>query len=264
MNIYLQNKTFTFAHSMDETPSLNTFHAHIHNEYEILYIISGDCSHVIEDKVYKLKKNDLIIVRPGKYHFIQIDSSIPYERYNLLLNPQFVPPKILESLCEAELLSCMHNNLINDIFSRLDYFYSALNEQAFEDIFSALVKELLYCISLHKSPANQTYTDNPVLSQILNYIEQNLCRIDSVRDVAEANYLSEAYIFKIFKMHLKTSPHKYICGKRLTLAQKLIRRGVRPTTAAEQCGFYNYTTFYKSYIKYFGNAPSQDYLRLTD
>ena len=63
-----------------------------HNFYflvcELLYIANGDATHLIEERKYKLKKGDLIIIRPFHYHFIQIDSSADYERYNILFDPK--------------------------------------------------------------------------------------------------------------------------------------------------------------------------------
>jgi len=68
-------------------PTRDQFSAHVHSSYELLYILSADATYIIEGRKYKLKKDDLIIVRPGNYHLIQFDSREPYERYNVLFDP---------------------------------------------------------------------------------------------------------------------------------------------------------------------------------
>ena len=52
------------------------------------------------------------------------------------------------------------------------------------------------------------------------------------------------------------SPKQYIISKRLAKARKMIRRGERPTAVSAECGFGDYTTFFRNYKKYFGYSPS--------
>ena len=61
-----------YNHTVRKSPSSKAFSGHSHNLYEIIYIINGDASYIIEGKKYKLKSGDLIITRPRKYHLIQI------------------------------------------------------------------------------------------------------------------------------------------------------------------------------------------------
>jgi len=76
-------------HELTYTPPCNAFYMHTHRQYELIYFLSGDASHVIEDRKYKLKKGDLILIRPSKYHFIEINSSVEYERYSILFSLHF-------------------------------------------------------------------------------------------------------------------------------------------------------------------------------
>lgn len=261
-NIRYEDKNFSFIHNTTERPMLDSFHMHVHNEYEIIYVVSGDCSYVLEDKIFKLKKNNLIVISPGKYHFLQIDgSSTTYERYNILIDPLTQTANNIDSLENFELLDCTNDSLITDIFKRLDYYYNELNSDQFADILGSIMKELVYCINIHKSNLQHVdaHTQNAIVTKILAYIEQHLTTLSGIKEVAEANYVSDAYLFRLFKKHLKISPHKYVNDKRLILAQKMIRLGTRPTVAYEKCGFSGYTTFFKSYVKYFGHAPSADF-----
>jgi AraC-like DNA-binding protein len=45
--------------------------------------------------------------------------------------------------------------------------------------------------------------------------------------------------------------------KRLLLAQKLLSAGEKATAVCEQCGFGDYTTFYRNYTSFFGQLPSE-------
>ena len=77
-----------YRHKKSENVKIGTFSIHTHNTFELIYFLGGNATHVIEDRKYKLKKGDLIIVRPFQHHFIQIDTPGYYERYNILFDPQ--------------------------------------------------------------------------------------------------------------------------------------------------------------------------------
>ena len=89
MNDYIfTSDKIIFKHKISEDLSHNAYSMHTHNAYELIFFVDGDASHVIEDRKYKLKKGDLILIRPLSYHFIQIEGKAKYERYNILFDPE--------------------------------------------------------------------------------------------------------------------------------------------------------------------------------
>ena len=44
---------------------------HSHNFYEIMLLLSGECTHVIEDKKYKMKRGSFVFMLPGENHFFE-------------------------------------------------------------------------------------------------------------------------------------------------------------------------------------------------
>ena len=76
-----------FNHVSTQRQSHATTGSHAHNSYELLYFNSIDATYIVEDKKYKLKKDDLVIVRPHDYHIIEFDSTGHYDRYNVLFDP---------------------------------------------------------------------------------------------------------------------------------------------------------------------------------
>ena len=60
------------------------------------------------------------------------------------------------------------------------------------------------------------------------------------------------------KSELMKTPKKYITEKRLLYAQNQIKKGRRPTDVSVECGFDDYTTFYRNYCAEFGRPPSAE------
>ncbi len=248
-----------FKHEISDNLPCNAYSMHIHNNYEVIFFLEGNATHVIEDRKYKLKKGDLILIRPFKYHFIQIDAPARYNRYDILFDPK---RNMIESVKlipkDLEVINVSGNKIIEDIFQKCDIYRQNSDWDTFEKILSHLLSELFYNLSLFPQQFSETTaTLSPLISKALKYTNDNLCSIAGIDEIAEHLFVSESYLFRLFQKELHQTPKKYIMEKRLLLAQKMIRDGQKPTAVFEQCGFCDYTTFYRNYITFFGHSPSE-------
>ena len=68
-----KNIALHYDHLAIQTPydKPELFMMHSHNTYELLYFEKGEATYVIENRKYRLHKNDLIFIRPLKYHYIE-------------------------------------------------------------------------------------------------------------------------------------------------------------------------------------------------
>ena len=248
-----------FKHEISEDLSCDTYSMHTHNAYELIYFLEGDATHVIEDRKYKLKKGDLILIRPFRYHFIQIDAPSKYERYDILFDIEKHAVKSAGLIPEdMEVVNLLGNPIAQDIFRKCDLYYQSCDRGTFEKLLSHLLSELFYNIKLFPQPLSKESTVlSPLISKALKYINENLCKLAGIEEIASHIFVSESYLFRLFQKELHQTPKKYIMEKRLLLAQKMISAGEKPSVVCEHCGFCDYTTFYRNYVMFFGHAPSE-------
>ena len=248
-----------YNHHVVKNPSGKSFSGHSHNQYEILYFLSGDATHVIEDKRYKLKPGDLIIARPSKYHFIQMDSLADYERHNILFYHKRLgidTSPIPEGL---DVVRIEGDGIIADIFAKLDHYSRCFEKERFMDVAKLLIQEIIYNLPLTERTSNEGFAViNPLLSEALAYIADNLFTIKDISEVAGAVFVTESYLYRLFKKELFKTPKKYLTEKRLLHAQNRLKKGARPTDVAAASGFDDYTTFYRNYVLHFGKSPSDE------
>ena len=69
-------------------------------------------------------------------------------------------------------------------------------------------------------------------------------------------YLSRSQFGRVFKNITGTSPWDYITAKRLIAAKSMIEKGAGAKKAADDCGFGDYSNFYRAYVKRFGKKPT--------
>ncbi len=248
-----------YKHEVSENLPCDTYSMHTHSAYELIYFLDGDATHVIEDRKYKLKKGDLILIRPLSYHFIQIDTPAKYERYNILFDADrhgIESVKLIPD--DLEVVNLRGNEIADDIFRKCDIYRKSCGDDVFERLLSHLLSELFYNVAMLPHPLPQKVSAvSPLISRALKYTNENLCTLKDIDEIAEHLFISESYLFRLFKKELHQTPKKYILEKRLLMAQKMIASGISPTAACEKCGFSDYTTFYRNYRSFFGSSPAK-------
>lgn len=104
---------------------------------------------------------------------------------------------------------------------------------------------------------NSTEIRNKIVSQIRNYVKNNLEKTFTCRDIANSMYLNSDYISRIFHRETGTTLKDYIIGERMETAQKLINSTKLPIgIIAAKVGFSNFSHFSQVYKKTFGITPS--------
>ena len=143
------SNTIFYKHEKSEHVEIDTFSMHTHNAYELIYFLGGNATHVIEDRKYKLKKGDLIIVRPFQHHFIQIDTPGDYERYNILFDPQKHGIESISLLSnETEVINLNQNAYAKGIFEKIDTYRQRCDDENFSSLLAHMISELFYVIYL--------------------------------------------------------------------------------------------------------------------
>ena len=95
-----------------------------------------------------------------------------------------------------------------------------------------------------------------ILQQSLDYIEDNLQSLSGIDEICRQIGVSKSYLYRLFQVDLQTTPKAYIMEQRLNLARQEIILGAKATAVYTQCGFTDYSTFFRAYKKHFGYPPT--------
>lgn len=101
-------------------------------------------------------------------------------------------------------------------------------------------------------------TKDTVADRIAEFIGENYQKELSLEMLAEEFHFSKNHIINLFKKEYKTTPFEYIRNYRLKKAEWLLE--VTPKTAeqiAMECGFQDYSCFYKAFRCRNGLSPNE-------
>ena len=258
-DIRFDHKNVSFCYSRKPSVEKRDMHPY----HEILYYIDGDATFICESFRKKLSPKTLLIIPREHFHYFQIDSPSRFERLKISLSViegfENTVSRITDSVRLFENLDGVCGALLDDLCDSLGGDID--NERAR----AMAMGTLLFLLSrLDKSATLLPREINEeldregenMISNILRYIDENLTKDISAENIAKYMNISSSTLSHIFKKHLGISLHQYIIQKRLITAQRLISEGGNPTTVCIDCGYGDYSSFYKAYVKMFGSSPS--------
>lgn len=248
---------FTFYHAISDN---NSFESHSHLFVEMLLFLRGDAYHVVEDRKYRLNKNDFVLIRPKVFHYIDMISDSEYERYIIQFDPSILDGIDCEKIfSRINVINCPEKSIINNNIHKMEYYQKCFDREKFLSVSTMLIKEIFYNLSEIDDNANNAQIQlGPLLSEVLYYINENLHTIRDLSEVSDALHVSQSYIHRMFRHHIKITPKKYITDKRLLEARAAILAGEKPSEIYAEVGFQEYSTFYRCYKQKFGYSPSME------
>ena len=117
----------------------------------------------------------------------------------------------------------------------------------------------LFCLFYRMNDHPQSDIPKPentgLLDQILNYIELHLSEDLSLASISAQFMVSQSTVSQLFKKQLDTGFYKIVTQRRLIESKNLINSGFPLKEVAEQCGFCDYSVFYKAFVKEYGISP---------
>ena len=246
----------SFAHKDAYTSSpKDEFTKHMHYFYEILYFKCGEAEFHVEDHMRVLVPDDIVLIKPGQFHFADINPDLPYERYVLKLPEEALPPYLCERLRGAGNFFSSARDLL-PLFERFDAAFDQFEEEEMRIAGISAIWEILLRLSKKENDCDDKNED-PFLNAVLNYIEEHLSERLTLESLAQALNYSESYVASRFREGMKVSIISYIRGKKIMAAHALIQHGMKPNEAAIAMGFVDYSTFYRDYRKLLGESPSK-------
>ena len=254
------------GHSLTPQPDPDNFRLHTHADAEVYYFIRGGGIFHIEGSIYPLEPGDLLVMQPAESHYIELDCSQIYERKmihfdmdilravdskGVLLRPFFDRAPGKQNLYKAFQFRGG---------SPEHYFDTMLSSEPDPrvSVFAGLVP-LLHELCAVKS----RQTEEPELApdtveyQILRYLNENITQPITLQDICQRFFISRSQLCRLFRGATGVTVKHYLTVKRLVYARQRIEAGEPATHAYLQCGFSDYSSFYRAYVKHYGVAPTK-------
>ncbi|MBQ8202862.1 MAG: AraC family transcriptional regulator [Clostridia bacterium] len=252
-NIFRETKS-SISFFLCDTPD---YPAHIHDDIELVFTVSGAGTAFCDGKRYEVKPNSFFIAFPNQVHHYTDFSEGVY--IVLIIKPSrlfsftnvFLEGVPTSALCQFD------ENEGEDITGLLKSALKEQEKEAESPIVTALITavfgKLLRFYHIEKSKVSK----NSVL-QILEYCANHYKEEISVESVAKALKISRSCVSHVFSKRICINFCDYINSLRLGNAVGLLKsKSYSVTEIADMSGFPSVRTFNRAFRKRYGSSPSE-------
>ena len=251
-------------HRNTDKPENHTLH--INNYLELYVFVRGNHQYIVENRLYELKRGDMILIHPRQVHKALPLQTCEYERFYLLLDADVFSGLAVDPL--KPILSAISHkgNLISpdpqtrEEVLRLLYGIRDSVERQDGQLWALGAVLALLDICSHQlrlvQPGPETISSVPeLLKKILDYVTRNAPSIQSVAQIAHDLGMTPQYLSTYFSRQIGTPLKIYVQAKKIALAKDLLDQGADVTTACFDCGFNDCSYFIRVFKKYIGVTP---------
>lgn len=236
---------------------------HYHDFYEIVYVYSGGCAHVINGVSQPFSTGDIILLYPGTSHYFKdqqpntsvISLSVKKEEMERFIYPYARDERFAKNT--------------DPITIHLDLSEQRNVQNAYLPIISA-PKELeeAYCKILLGVVVPMFYSKNiisidnkvgapPAFSLLLSAMmePENIKR--GIDAMVEISNFSHSHLCRMFKKYMNVSPHQYITSLRMNYAFDLVTSSdVSFEAIAESIGYASFSHFSHKFKDTYRKTPA--------
>ena len=247
---------------------------HYHEYIEFLYGIEGTATVLVGNNVYKMEKDDLIMINAREPHTVYTENT--YARYHVI---KFLP-KILYSHCQSifgvrYLLPLWQKEISflpvlradesrgSDVGRLINEIMTEWNEKPFgyELVMKSNLMQVFVWLLRNRCPVSKIFDSSvsknleKILQRVLEEAEKHLADW-TAEDAAKYANLSYSYFSRSFKQMFGISFSSYMESMRLREAERLLlTTDFEITEISYRIGFASTSHFIERFRKSFGYSP---------
>lgn len=245
------------------------YETHDHSAVEVVLTLEGMVTYTIEDKIYQVRKGEILIVPPDTLHSLTMGEES--SRYLFLFEPDaimtmrdiksmamyFNKPFHLRDGSDAHVQIRELLLRTRDAYEKHDLMWNTVCYSSILRIYATLGQRYLSGI-LPRNEENVRSMDSEVITAVMTYINNHYREELSLEDVARFAGFSRYYFSRSFKRQTGYSFKDYLCQKRLQVAMDLLIRTNRSMRdVAIESGFGSVATFNRVFREKKGCTPTQ-------
>jgi len=243
------------------------FNGESHNFWECVYVKKGHVVVSSEEKVYNLKKGNIIFHEPLAFHKYHIEKNRSAELFIFSFNMEGLKSDFLKDKVFALNFEQMKiiQNLLDFTAEKVPQFYTdesstrSLMILKKNDIALATVANYLYALFLSLLDSNDTVSETStestdIFKQAVKYMQENVSNKLTITNIAEKCCTNTTALKKIFLEISGYGVHKYFLRIKLTRAIYLLNYHT-VSEIAEMLGFSSQAYFSAAFKRELGISP---------
>ena len=251
------------------------FPLHIHSFTEVYCLVEGAVDYLVDNEIFHLRPGDVIVIPTGTIHqSILRDKDSVYKRINLWIKPELLRALSTDTIALEQFLSpdavsphyliprdAHENHVIRTALEQLILLQNK-NHYAQDELVHSFIRQIAiyahdFFLNDHSRTSEEQALKNPLISSAINMISDHLSETLTLESLSKSLFVSKYHLAHAFKESMGVSVYQFILNRRLARARELIDAGCSLKEVCPECGFNNYSTFYKVFKSHIGMSPEE-------
>ncbi len=247
-----------------------TFSGEAHNFWECLYVLNGEVCVSADERVYNLKRGDIIFHKPLEFHkfYVNCDKGADLLIFSFtaegpltgwLRNKVFNLSEVQKHIINSLLSFVKNQNSLNSKSSMKDNYLFPYSHTPYylQMVVTYLYQLFLLLASDCVITSTSSAPDAILFSKAINYMNTNMSKQPSIEEIAHFCNVSTASLKRIFDKYAGIGVHSYLLKLKIKASMELLRDGESVSVVAEKTGFNSQSYFSKAFKRETGIKPSE-------
>ena len=239
---------------------------HHHNDYEIYFLISGNRKYFIQNTIYTLRPNQIVIFKPNVPHQVTVNLNIPYERQLLYITPPLFSEVLNNNPSIEKIVNKQFFNLSNKKFTEALGFITKINEELKRDDMYSLdsirniISELLIFIERNNDTSNINIDKSDLRIQTaINYILEHYSEPISLSDCAKVASMNYHSFSKAFQKITAIGFKEFLTRLRIDKGIEYLETTTYPITKIAELVGYSTDNYFSTAFRTLHNTTPKEY-----
>lgn len=244
---------------------------HSHEGFEIYFFHEGSGYFLIEEHLYPLEGNDLILIGALEPHKSSPNLQIPSTRTAVHFLPELLDGEAKERFLELFGPGNAHRHIRpgGERLNRILYLLERLNEEYMTQHVDEVLALRIYLnellLEIHRLALNSSgygsepiarNTINPKIEEAVKYLSNHFTEDIVLDKLAQRLYINPYYLCHLFKRTIGLTVTDFLIHTRIHHAKRLLSSTNMPITEiAEAVGFNSFSYFGRAFKKLVGTTP---------
>lgn len=232
---------------------------HSHPFCEILFILSGSGSIIVNENEFEVEKGDIIVYNPGVSHAESTKGENGIEIAFFGITNFKIGNLPFDYILEKGTSPVIHTG---EYAQEYEFYFMSLvkevdSDKPYNEIFSKYIARLILIGILRLSNISEAkFVTNAIFTRIYNHLNKHFTEIESMDEICNDLKISKYYLSHVFKQYMGKPPMNYVASKRIAYAKKLLQEtDLNATEIGEMCGYKDHVLFFKAFKKHEGITP---------
>ncbi len=226
-----------------------SFPAHIHEAFELIFVVRGEMRIGAGSRLYDVSENDAVLVFPEDVHFLEPNGDCSHVLW--IFSPEYV-----RAFSKFAFSHVPESNVFRPSKALLERLLSLKTDRR-----TLHVKSVLYDL-VDEFDAGATYAERDpekenLLLRIIDYVSENYAQKCTLSDLGAATSYHYAYLSRYFSERTGLTFTQYVNSYRISEScTRLVETPDSVTKIALDCGFESLRSYHRNFQRCLGCTPA--------